>query len=416
MLITNIIMTKHPIKKISYILFVFSLILISCSKENLDQPIKRLVLVYMVADNDLDYFAIQNINEMEKGLMSCSNSDLYVYIDRSSNANPSHPYLMKIKPDTTDRVISEIVRTYPEQNSADAQVLKKVINDTKDISNISFNSLGLILWSHGSAWLPSGVSINSNRGNIIDSTKTLSRLKSFSIDTKLNNSSTDTAEMDIKELGKALNGFNFDFIIFDACFMSSIEVAYELRNSTKYLIASPTEILSSGYPYRKITPLLFDESFRPKEVANTFCDSYLEQKGVLKSASIAVINTNKLDALASLVYQINSKYKNKKMVSTDSIQQFDRQKVYLLFDLKQTLSFQLDMLSDNSLKESFNNVWSECIMCEYHTNNILGTLKLANCNGISTFIPTKRQINLFNYYKTLSWYKASSYETLFSNY
>ena len=104
------------------------------------------------------------------------------------------------------------------------------------------------------------------------------------------------------------------------------------------------------------------------------------------------------------------------MVSTDSIQQFDRQKVYLLFDLKQTLSFQLDMLSDNSLKESFNNVWSECIMCEYHTNNILGTLKLANCNGISTFIPTKRQINLFNYYKTLSWYKASSYETLFSNY
>lgn len=410
----NIIMINHRIKKLSFIFIVFISFLISCSKENLDQPIKRLVLVYMVADNDLDYFAIQNINEMEKGLLYSPNSDLYVYIDRASNAKPSHPYLMKIKPDTTDKVISEIVKTYPEQNSADAQVLKKVINDTKDISNTSFNSLGLILWSHGSAWLPSGASINSNRGNIIDSTKTLSHLKSFSIDTKLNNNSTDTAEMDIKDLAHALNGYSFDFIIFDACFMSTIEVAYELRNSTKYLIASPTEILSSGFPYRKITPLLFDELFQPKEIANTYFNFYLGQKGVLKSASIAVIDTKKLDVLASFVYQINSKYSSKIITTIDSIQQFDRQNVYLLFDLKQTLSYQLNVLNDNQMKESFNNVWSDCILYESHTINILGTLKLNNCNGISTFIPNPRQTNLFNYYKTLSWYKASGYETLFS--
>ena len=72
-------MINHRIKKPSFLFFVLiTSFLISCSKENLDQPIKRLVLVYMVADNDLDYFAIQNINEMEKGLMSCSNRDLYV--------------------------------------------------------------------------------------------------------------------------------------------------------------------------------------------------------------------------------------------------------------------------------------------------------------------------------------------------
>lgn len=410
-------MINHRIRKLSFLFFVLiTSFLISCSKENLDQPIKRLVLVYMVADNDLDYFAIQNINEMEKGLMSCSNRDLYVYIDRASNANPSHPYLMKIKPDTTEKVISQIVRTYPEQNSADAQVLKKVIIDTKEISNVSYNSLGLVLWSHGSAWLPNGVSINSNRGNIVDSTKSLNRFKAFSIDNQLNYSSSDSAEMDIKELGQALNGFNLDFIIFDACFMSSIEVAYELRNCTKYLIASPTEILSSGFPYKKITPLLFDESFRPNEIANTFYDSYLKQNGVLRSASITAINTKKLDDLATFVFLINSKSKNNEMVNTDSIQQFDRQKKYLLFDLKQTLLLQLDVLSDKILKESFNKIWSECIISEYHTNSILGTLKLTNCNGMSIFIPTKRQTNLYNYYKTLSWYKASGYEKLFLGY
>jgi hypothetical protein len=320
---------------------------------------------------------------------------------------------MKIKPDTTKKVISQIVRIYPEQNSADAQVLRRVIIDTKEISNVSCNSLGLVLWSHGSAWLPNGISINSNRGSIIDSTKSLNRFKAFSIDNQLNHSNSDSAEMDIKALGQALKGFYLDFIIFDACFMSSIEVAYELKNCTRYLIASPTEILSFGFPYKQITPLLFDESFRPNEITNTFYDSYLKQNGVLRSASITAINTKRLDDLATFVFLINSKSKNNEMVNTDSIQQFDRQKNYLLFDLKQTLLLQLDVLSDKILKESFNNTWSQCIISEYHTNSILGSLELTNCNGISIFIPTKRQTNLYNYYKTLSWYKASGYEKLY---
>jgi hypothetical protein len=345
---------------------------------------------------------------MEKGLLFCPNKNLYVYIDRASNAVPAHPYLMKITPDSTDKIVSEIVKTYPEQNSADAQVLKKVINDTKNLS--SFNSLGLILWSHGSAWLPNGTSINSNRGNIVDSTKSLSHQKSFSIDTKINNSSTDTSEMDIKELAGALQGYNFDFIIFDACFMSSIEIAYELKNVTKYFIASPTEILSSGFPYHRISPLLFKESFQPKDVVSSYYNFYMEQKGVLKSGSITAINTKELDNLASCVYQINSKYSIKNISSTDSIQQYDRQKVSILFDLKQLLLRQLKGINDAQITESFNKAWSNCVLFELHTTNILGTLKLDNCNGISVFIPTQRQSSLLNYYKTLSWYKACGYE------
>ena len=76
----------------------------------------------MIADNDLDYFAIQNINDMELGFKANENGDLFVYIDRASNTLPSHPYLLKISHDTTNVFTSKIVQTYPEQNSSDALV------------------------------------------------------------------------------------------------------------------------------------------------------------------------------------------------------------------------------------------------------------------------------------------------------
>lgn len=43
-------------------------------------------------------------------------------------------------------------------------------------------------------------------------------------------------------------GFHTEYILFDACYMSSVEVAYELKDVTHYLIASPTEVLSYGFP------------------------------------------------------------------------------------------------------------------------------------------------------------------------
>ena len=37
--------------------------------------------------------------------------------------------------------------------------------------------------------------------------------------------------------------------------MSQVEVAYELRNTADYLILSPAEVMSAGFPYFKITKI-----------------------------------------------------------------------------------------------------------------------------------------------------------------
>ena len=40
----------------------------------------------------------------------------------------------------------------------------------------------------------------------------------------------------------------FQYILFDDCNMTGIEVAYELRNATHRIIGSPTEIMAYGMP------------------------------------------------------------------------------------------------------------------------------------------------------------------------
>lgn len=43
-----------------------------------------------------------------------------------------------------------------------------------------------------------------------------------------------------------------EYILFDDCYMSSLEAAYDLRHVTRHLIACPTEIMAYGMPYSHI--------------------------------------------------------------------------------------------------------------------------------------------------------------------
>ena len=49
------------------------------------------------------------------------------------------------------------------------------------------------------------------------------------------------------------------FIMFDACFMMSIEVAYAVRNYADYYMGCPTENPGPGAPYNKVVPYMFKQ-------------------------------------------------------------------------------------------------------------------------------------------------------------
>jgi|WetSurMetagenome_2_1015567.scaffolds.fasta_scaffold58046_2 hypothetical protein len=403
--------------KIVLFLILLSSFFISCERDenSSQQNGRRLTIVYMVAHNNLDYFAINNINQMEEGYNSNLGGDLYVYIDRM-NGTLSHPYILKIEHDTTLQIKSKIVYIYPEQNSASASILREVIGDICSLDK-DYSSVGLILWSHGSSWLPPGYSISSDRNKIVTENKT----RSFGEEDIVVNNKDSVCEMDIKDLANALSGYHFDFLMFDACYMGSIETAYELRHTNDYYISSPTEILSTGFPYQKIVPTLFEKTFNPKNVAKAYYDYYESQNGALKSGAISVINSNKLDEFASFIKSMNENICKKNVgydISSiaDSIQQYDGLSSNILFDFKDFIEKLMDKTDNHTLQSNFNSLWSNVMIQEYHTESIFSSLSLKNCNGVSTYIMNNTtNTNLNGYYKTLSWYKDSGYDKIFSN-
>ena len=74
------------------------------------------------------------------------------------------PRLMEIDGKSEKGYIT--IHTYDQENSASPQVLKRVINDVTRL--YPAKSYGLIVFSHGSGWLPPHTLVNGSRSIIID--------------------------------------------------------------------------------------------------------------------------------------------------------------------------------------------------------------------------------------------------------
>lgn len=215
-LMNSITMTqkKNKIKSVTIIPLAIALLQVvlftACNKKDVQTdivPKTKALFAYMIADNDLDFYAVSSINEMERFMANNpAMGNIYVYIDRAKNRATSHPVLYKISADTTSKISSTILRVYPETNSSDDTVFKKILEEVTTISDDNNEIIrGLILWSHGSAWLPNSSLLASNRAT---------DTKSFGVDETTNNGRNFHAEMNIKKLAASLSKHHFDFLLF----------------------------------------------------------------------------------------------------------------------------------------------------------------------------------------------------------
>ena len=157
----------------------------------------RTVLVYMIAQNSLAPLASADIEEMKEGMrqVDATSGNLLVYID-----DYSAPRLIRLGKDKKGKVVEETIENYPEQNSADANVMKKVISTA--FNQYKAEKYGMVFWSHGEGWIPSPA-----------------KTRWFGQD--------GNNYMDIADLHAALQvAPDLDFLFFDACFMEAVEVRY----------------------------------------------------------------------------------------------------------------------------------------------------------------------------------------------
>lgn len=367
------------------LLLLIAVVHLSCKKDNhkpAKEKVNKMVLVYMEANNDLRYDAINSINNMEKGAANLDGV-LLVYIKTSSVRS----YLLKIRYDADEsRIVSDTVKTFQPGGPSDAEFMKDVINYAQ--SEYPANSYGLVLWSHATSWAPP--------------TSAVITTKSFGHDTG--------QEMDIIDLKNAL-GNNFEFILFDACSMGGIEVLYEFKDKAKYIIASPAETLSESFPYQQITPLLFQKGHVGlKAVAEAYYAHYNAYDDDRQSATVTLVNTAELVPLAMQMKALLAKTKGYGDVLTrDGIQRLDFTSNFPVanFDFGDFLTHNFE---NSSLSDVFTQL-DKTILYKQATAKFLG-IPIRTFSGLTCYIPYQNDVNL-SYYKKLDWYKNSGLNLLF---
>lgn len=115
-------------------------------------------------------------------------------------------------------------------------------------------------------------------------------------------------QTEVTTLAKSLSncGLKMEYILFDDCYMSSLEAAYDLRHVTRHLIACPTEIMVYGMPYSHIGEYLLAENPDYSAICQTFYQFYSSY--TYPYGTIAVTDCSRLDELALLMKDIHSRY------------------------------------------------------------------------------------------------------------
>jgi len=368
------------------LVLVFCLIFFVKCKVNRNELIPtqfdRTVLVYMEANNNLKFDALNSINGLEQGF-NIKHGNLLVYI----KTNDKFSYLLKIRHDVNKyEIVSDTIKVFNSSVASDPNIMKEVISFTQE--NFRASSYGLILWSHATAWAP------SQKNDLL-------KTESFGYDRGI--------EMDIKQLKNAIPN-NFDFIIFDACSMGSIEVLFEFKDKAKYIIASPSETISESYPYKLIVPYLFTDVDGLSQISKIYFDYYNNYQDIRKSATISLYRTSEIDSLAKdLNNLINS-------VKKDGFEGFKTLKVQRL-DFSENFPIPVydfyGFLNANFKSSDLTIITKrlkKLLIYTASTENFLNK-KIENYSGLSIYIPDEKD-RVFKYYTSLNWFHASGIDLL----
>ena len=449
--------------------FVFPLFMSACRGDDPmpDPPVdgKRTVLVYMAADNSINplaSFTDGDLEELKAGMASIDNTSdmhLLVYIDTG------FPRLIEIE-NKGGTVVETIVKEYEDRNSCGVAETQEVFNDVFGNSLYKAESYGLIYWSHGEGWIPTPLPStrwigNDKTGgghymNIEDLKSVLQNAPHFDfimfgnslykaesygliywshgegwIPTPLpstrwigNDKTGGGHYMNIEDLKSVLqNAPHFDFIMFDACFMQSVEVAYELRDCCDYYIGFPAENPGPGAAYDRMFPFIFQKGAAVEMAIGTFAAYDEIYTGKIGSNSnwtmgtaIDVLKSSELENLAAATANALSGVTADREVLRSSVFDYDQRKVgssYYVgyYDFVEMME---KLVVDEVALDEWKQAYDAASVCWKKTPMIysmsVGMFSMKRANGVSHYIPstaTSAAAQAANAaYRSTLWYSA----------
>jgi len=388
--------TMNRVKLLS--LLLTGLLLTACDPCHLPcGKYEHNLLIYMAADNSLSDLARSNMTEIITGSSIPRDHALLVFIDRKEQG------ALLIRPSTRDNnLFLDTLYNYGVVNSANPDLLRQVVGQARD--ECPAQSYGLILWSHGTGWLPKGLYGETPQYPIQRFTvaspflydindPAYPRTKTFAQD--------GTSEMEISSLATALKDYHHDYICFDACLMADIQTYYQMRNACDYIVGSPAEIIDTGFPYDKLSSVMFPYSGLSNLTAlcDAYYDKYNAKTGYNRSGTISLVKTEHMEELAlSFKSLIADGGKDPAEIDRSGLQTYDRLSEHVFWDIDQMAS----RIGNNVRYGEFKTVLDKTVVYKRATEKFI-TIPIDHFSGLAAYLPTTSLPRTQEAFRLTSW-------------
>lgn len=360
----------------------------------------RTVLVYIAADNNLSSWCQEDIDEITQAAADIpNNSRLFIYLD-----DKSLPRILTVEQQKGRRPICKTIHQYKEEhNSGNTETLRIAMEWITE--NSPSASYGLVLWSHGSSWLPAKAP--AQRAICVDS----------------------GSWMEIKEIADVLAPFPcLDFILFDACFMQAIEVAYELRQTTNYIISSPAEIPGPGAPYHRLIAPMFSIPLNVNGIAEEYYREYQDNKIYVEGykpdhfgVCLSVVDCHQLDNLATVTNEIITKYAHSIPSSNLSgVQRYYPRTSNTTPEYYDMNGYMHQLITDSADYDYWKSAFNYAVPYKRttpqwfsdYTKGLENIVDMDSYGGISCYVPKAERSKLNKAFQSTSWYHAAGWEEI----
>ena len=217
------------------------------------------VVVYIDGDNDLEPFALKDLDEMERA-MPASGVEVIALLDRAEghsteDGNWTDARVLRVRPDPNKGIRSEVLASPGELNMGDPGVLQAFLGAA--IHTFPARRYALIVWNHGGGW------------------------SGLATDEKAPGAPSDFDKLTLPELRGAISGAlretglkKLDLVGFDMCLMAQLEVAYELEGLADAMVGSEASEPGDGWPYEAVLPLFANPSLSTHDIARGIVKAY----------------------------------------------------------------------------------------------------------------------------------------------
>jgi hypothetical protein len=398
-------------KKLTSLLILLATLFIVSCQEDVPAPYpvpknlpNKTIFVYMpwsAARNNetgsLYNNFLQNIEdieaaiEAEKGL---GRNKLMVFIATSAN----NAVLIEVKYAANGRCQRDTLQHFDKHNMpayTTANGLASLLSKVK--VEAPAKQYALIVGCHGTGWL-------------FSEGKSRARTRYFG-------GSDHYFQTNIPTLAAAIEQakMRMQFVMFDDCYMSNVEVAYEMRHATDYLIGCCSEIMAYGMPYKNIWKHLTQPKPNYKEVVNEFHNFYSNYKWPY--GNIGVTDCSKVEEVAARMKTINAATANNaKLIDWKDIQRLDGYEKTIFFDMGDYVNKLCNTPETQSMAHEMQSALAQLVPYKSYTPYIYTALEQLNTQtipvnaycGITISDPTQSDFeNALTTKRETGWWKAT---------